>query len=414
MRHITDEHGLVQVLEAGVRLVRYEALRWDQVEPDRTTPPTYHWQELQSLEQDLLNAARLGIDLTVLVSSTPAWAQALPGHSCAPIREDALIGFAQFLQAVVERYGSPPYNVKYWELFNEPDIDPSLVRANSVFGCWGDEEDEYYGGRTYGRMLQAAYPAIKAADPEAQVIHGGLLLDAPDTLPTMFLTGVLEAGGGDFFDVLAFHAYTFYTPDEYQWSTAPGTKWTDWGGVVVGKSTYLRQVLEGYGYDKPLLLNEAGLAWISPGDPTEEYRQAQADYVVKLYSRGLALDLAAITWWGWQGPGWRQMALLNKDLSPTPAYYAYSYAGQQLSGVEYLGPTDYPGIEGYAFRRNEQLLQVLWSIDGDEHSVRFSAGQFVAAFDLMGEQVIAAQDNGAIILTVRRPVYVELAFDSDE
>jgi hypothetical protein len=409
MNHITQKFGLAQARQAGVQVVRDPMIPWNKVEPVRTDPPTYRWQVLQGLEQELLNAADAGMIITLLILYTPDWAQAVPGHSCGAIRADRLDEFTEFLRAVVDRYSAPPYQVKYWELFNEPDVDPALVGASSSFGCWGDENDEYYGGRAFAEMLKHAYPAIKQADPDAQVILGGLLLDAPDSLPTNFLTGVLKDGGGDYFDLLAFHAYTLYDPGTYNWDTLPGTKWIDWGGVVIGKTTFLREVLREYGYDKPLVLNESGLAWGRPEEPTEDYDRAKADYVVKLYSRGLALGLANVTWFGWKGPGWRQMALLNQDLLATPAYRAYAFAIQQLGGAEYIGPLQYNGLEAYGFRRDKGVLQIVWSADGSEQPLRLPAERFVRALDLTGRSQAYRRVGDSVLLDIRRPMYIELA-----
>ena len=33
------------------------------------------------------------------------------------------------------------FDVHYWELGNEPDVDPILVNSSSGFGCWGDIDD---------------------------------------------------------------------------------------------------------------------------------------------------------------------------------------------------------------------------------------------------------------------------------
>ncbi len=410
MRHVAEPFGLTQAREAGVQVVRDPTIPWNVVEPVRTDPPTYHWEALQGLEEELVNAAEAGITVTLLFLYTPDWAQAVPGHSCGAIREDQLGAFAEFLQAAVARYSVAPYHVRYWELFNEPDVDPGLVPADSGFGCWGDQNDEFYGGRTFAEMLKHAYPAIKQADPEAQVISGGLLLDAPEGLPTQFFRGILEGGGGDYFDFLAFHAYTFFFPETYNWDVVTGTKWIDWNGVVIGKTTFLQQLLREYGYDKPLVLNEAGLSWIGSGEPSDAYRQSQADYVVKLHARALALGLANVTWFGWQGPGWRYMALLNKDLSPTPAYHAYAFAIQQLDGVQrqYVGPTDYEGLEGYTFRRDGKLLQVVWSADGGEHVLSVPTHRFVQAFDVNGAEATHELVQDSVRFTVRRPLYVEL------
>jgi hypothetical protein len=408
MGHITSEYGLIQAREAGVEAIRNPSVSWKDVEPTRTDPPTYHWEVLEGLERELSNAAQAGIEVVLPVMFTPDWAQAVPGHSCGPISEDRLDEFAQFLRAVVERYSAPPYRITYWELFNEPDVDPSLVSPDSVFGCWGDQNDEYYGGRYFAQMLKQAYPAIKEADSQAQVILGGLLLDAPNTVPSAFLEGVLEGGGGDYFDVLAFHAYTFYSPDFYNWDTLPIVKWLDWGGVVVGKTRFLRQVIGRYGYDKPLFLNESGLMWGLRTEPPDDFRLGQADYVVKLYARGMALDLLGIVWYGWRGPGWRYLALLNEDLSPTPAYHALAFAIQQLDDAEYLAPTDYPGTEGYAFRRGGKLLQVVWSADGEQYPVSVPLARFRQALDPSGQPVPYQRSLDRAVFRVRRPIYIEL------
>ena len=63
----------------------------------------------------------------------------------------------------VERYSAPPYNVIYWEVGNEPDIDPSLVDGDEIYGCWGDKTDAYYGGGYYAEVLKQVYPAVKKA-----------------------------------------------------------------------------------------------------------------------------------------------------------------------------------------------------------------------------------------------------------
>lgn len=70
--------------------------------------------------------------------------------------------------------------------------------------------DEYYGGVDYAEMLKVAYPSIKQADPNAQVMVGGLLLDCnpntgcPNERSTNFLAGVLQNDGG------SYHASDYY------------------------------------------------------------------------------------------------------------------------------------------------------------------------------------------------------------
>jgi alpha-L-arabinofuranosidase len=104
----------------------------------------------------------------------------------------------------VERYSAPPYNVKYWEIYNEPDAPKNTNEPpyGMIYGCWGISGDTYFGGEAYGEMLKVVYPYIKSANSSAQVLVGGLLLDCdprtvcttgPGSIPPKFLNGILSA-----------------------------------------------------------------------------------------------------------------------------------------------------------------------------------------------------------------------------
>ena len=408
MARVDAEHGLAQAQEAGVGVLRVPALSWETVEPVRTEPPTYLWDKMSGLDQQLADAARAGIQVTLIVMFTPEWARQVPSRNCSAIKEEAFGPFAQFLQAAVARYSQSPYNIHRWELYNEPDVDPALVSTWSAYGCWGDANDPFYGGRTFGRMLQAAYPAIKKADRKAVVIVGGLLLDAPDTLPSNFLAGILEAGAGSSFDLLAYHAYTYYFASAPEADRRPDQPWSALG-VVAGKAQFLRDVMAQYGVSRPLVLNEAGYGWYGSRPPPAEFPDFQADYVAKLYARGLALGLESVIWYGWEAPGWRHMALLNDDLSPRPGAQALALAVRQLTGAEYTGPAAYEGVEGYAFRRKSDRLQVLWSADYQPHTVRVPLQELRTALDSVGQPVSHTEQSGQAVFTVVRPVVLVLA-----
>ena len=194
---IDESQGLSQAVNGGVYWVRFDAFDWDRIEPVQTVPSTFHWKNVA--EDSLVRAAQNGLKVIAVVKYTPGWAQKYPGSVCGPIKSTAFAEFAEFLTAVVNRYKNPPYKIKYWELGNEPDTP--IWYNKSVFGCWGEVNDPYFGGEYYAQMLKAAYPAIKAADPQAQVLIGGLLLDNPDknTKNTpRFLEGILRGGGGLF------------------------------------------------------------------------------------------------------------------------------------------------------------------------------------------------------------------------
>ena len=64
--------------------------------------------------------------------------------------------------------------------------------------------------------------------------------------------------------------------------------------------------------------------------------------------------------------------------------------------VEYRG-------RGYKFLRNGRRVWVMWSLDGNPHSVIFAPGSPVAAWDAMGVTVTPATSMNITI----KPVYLE-------
>jgi hypothetical protein len=400
---------MTQAVDAGVYWIRYNALLWADVEP---VPGARDWQAVADLEAEMLAARAAGMQVILIVRKTPDWAQKLPGHSCGPVAPDALDDFARFMADAAERYGAPPYGVKHWELGNEPDIDASLVKPDAVFGCWGDAQDPYYGGEYYGQMLQAVYPAIKAANPAAQVLIGGLLLDkepAMDDLPNppgRFLEGILQAGGGEFFDLVSFHAYALYDGQVHDWELL-NAAWVQRGGIVAGKADYLREVLSASGYDKPLALTESGLLCAGCSSPPPEgFLVAQAAYVPRLYARSIALGLVATIWYPLDGPGWREAGLLDKEQSPRPGYHAFQTMTRLLGQGQYLGPVEeMAGLEGYAFSEAGEQVWVLWSSTDAPIQIPVPP-RLLAVYDTLGVPVIPT--DGYLVAGFS-PIYLEIS-----
>jgi hypothetical protein len=413
MQRLDRTQDLDRAADGGAYWLRFDAFDWDSIEPERTTPPTYHWTAVD--EAGLERAADQGLEVIATVKFTPAWAQKLPGEYCGPIREDALDEYAQFLTALVLRYSAPPYNIRYWELGNEPDVDPKFVEPRAVYGCWGDENDPYYGGGYYAEMLKAAYPAIKRADSQAQVLIGGLLLDCDptdpppgqDCKPARFLEGILRNGGGSFFDIVSFHGYAHY--DGTLQGDVAHPYWAGRGGVVLGKIDFLREVMATYGIDKPLLHTEGALLchpsspYCQPPDPA--FYEAQADYVAWLFVRNWAEGVIGTIWYQFEGPGWRQGGLLDDEQQPKPAYHALKFLSQELANAKYgLALNRYPMLQGYEFSAPGGQIWVLWSPDGQPHAIDLPAGMH-KVYDKYGTDITSESNT----ITVQSPIYVELA-----
>jgi hypothetical protein len=413
----TESHSLklayVNLIKAAnLTWVRRNAYLWSYVEP---TEGERYWAGMAGLEKDMETGSANGIQNILIVRSTPPWAQKVRGVYCGPVLREKFGAFASFMHDLVARLSVPPYNVKYWELGNEPDVDPSLVPPDSVYGCWGDKDDLYYGGRYYGEMLSVVYPAIKSADPEAQVLIGGLLLDCDpetppagrDCTPSLFFNGILQNGGGEYFDIVSYHGYAYYNGQLSASEKLPN--WAPRGGQVIGKFLYLRETLQNYGYNKPIYITEASLICTEkdlihcnpPGDP---FFEAQADYAVMLFARNWAYNLEGTIWFDFEA-GWRWSSMLDKYHQPKPVYNSVKFFMQELDQAILTQPIgQYPQLNGYEFVLAEKRVWVLWAVDDVPHTITLP-DNLMHIYDKYGVEI--SPTNGT--LTIQSPVYIELS-----
>ncbi len=388
-----------QAAELQAGWVRLHTLSWRDAQPTPTSPISFEANSFKTFERDVLAANELGLTVIAIVFSHPSWATG-SSHRCAAIRDEHHAAFANFMRAVVARYSQAPYFVRYWELGNEPDVDPSLVGTDFPFGCWGDKNDEYYGGERYGRMLRVVTPAIRAADPGAKVVFGGLLLARPDNRrgqtdgqPFNFFEGALRAGAGPYFDILAFHTYPTYFEETGVDSTKidfdihPRTFGGDWvsrGGATIGKVVFLREVMQRYGIDKPISLNETGLRCQEQYTISRScdiagpaFEQAKANFFIRSSIRALSVGVESY--------------ICNQQ--PRPAFTAMKVAIERLNEVR-MPPQKFEGygtgLEAYRFNGNGFVLDVIWSVDGTQRQVTLPASSFVAAYTRDGMPITPA------------------------
>ena len=418
MHEINPVGGLELVVEADAAWIRRNALFWSDVEP---YPGDRNWEALSRLEEELMNASKAGLQTILVVRRTPTWAQKFPGVYCGPIKPEALNAFAEFMAEVVERYSRPPFNVIYWEIANEPDIDPKLVAPDEIFGCWGDDQEAYYGGEYYADMLRLVYPEIKAANPQAQVLIGGLVLDCDpdkppyiegstekkDCAPTLFFEGILKNTGGNFFDGVSFHAYDYYLGAEGKYNNINwDSSWDNNGPVMINKITYIRQLLQSYGYPGKFIINsELGILCGNTGEETEckteAFQDTKANYVAQTYAIAQALGLRANIWYSIHG--WRGSGLANMANNPTKALSAFATSARILSGSKLIRSLEgYPQIMGYEFSKNGRLYWVLWAMDSDPQFIQL-ANPPKAIYDIFGNPLKTQREIGVGL----SPIYLE-------
>lgn len=422
MHRMTASGGLDEVVQAGTTWVRRNALFWSDVEP---TEGTYQWSAVASLEQELINASNNGIEVILVVRRTPEWAQLYDGVFCGPMRSEKFSAFANFMHEAVSRYSKPPYNVKYWQIWNEPDVDRNFVPSpDMMFGCWAEYSDPYYGGGYYGDMLSVVYPIIKQANPQAQVIIGGLLLacneeytDSCSFHGMKYLEGILRRepdddgkypdDGGNYFDGVAFHAYEDYWGELGQYGNAGWhSEWFEEGPIIIKKSSFIRSVLSQYSVSgKFLMSTEIALrnCWGSESDPV--FMETKAYYVPQVYAASIAEGLIATIWYS-VNETWCESGLMNRDYSSTPAYETYKFARNTLRDAKYISDiTEFSGLKGYKFIRDDRVLWILWANSETQKSIQLPATPS-ATWDVFGD---ALSITGTSITIGLKPIYLEWA-----
>ncbi len=226
---------------------------------------------LSNLSADISSMAGTSVELFFNVNPVPGYPAAQAIWQAAGILVDGVplsmsqeIG--QDLQAVINYPPKDPRafatyaanlasrypQIQAWEVWNEPNT--SFFWRPAV------------GVEAYTNLLQKTYLAVKAVNPKAKVILGGLSpgnsSSVADSLAAAkFLSLIYKAGGGAFFDAVAYHAYGTGALD-------------DWlADALLG----IRYVMDSNGDTaKPIWITEMGCYTEGPGAVTEAW---QAEYL---------------------------------------------------------------------------------------------------------------------------------------
>ena len=414
---------------AGVRWTR-EELPWDLIEPRNGTFSTVY-------DANLRLAAEKRFGIIGMLATTPAWARdpsCASSYWCPPADVNE---FAQFAAWMVERYdgdgvddapGSP--RIAYWQIWNEPN-DTAL---------WPD----IAGGADarklrYGQMLVAAYQAIKATDPTAKVLIGGVYIyDGSCAGGVCDGLNFLNAAGGVFpqvpaarqaFDIFAIHPYIpTRRPDEPeipQIITVEGRirntrNWLD--DPAIGRA------------DAPIWVDELGWCTATGTCPggVQVSESQQANYLVRSMVIAQQSGVQHLSWFQFQdafnNPAreWGNAAIVRQISGGSylvkPAYSAYAVLSGALDGATPAGAgpihshvydpaNPYVGSGGtydYRYTRGAQVIDVLWRPnDTLEMSLPVAAGATVTRIDIDGTQMPLVPSAGAVNLTLsEQPVII--------
>ena len=333
------------IVESNAGWVRTE-ISWAWAEPNDTSPDNYRWVEADA---SVSVAAHTNIQVLGTILHAPPWA-AIPSNG--PLYPGKLEELAEFVAEVVERYDGDGYKdapcspvINHWEMYNEPD---SRHR-------WGNHPEKY------AEMLATIYPVMKAANPRAKLVFGGVaqdwFVDQDGPFVRNWVEKVLDARSGVYFDYMNIHSFPAYWP-EYGSSHPPGT---------LAKVQYFRRIMTSRGFVRPIMITETSNYIPSP---TESLTWRQAVYLVEVFTEARAADVAMVSWFTMHDlEGHPLTGLVSRDNPPRkrPLFYAFNTITKLMESATYkrtLSPAVDGGSRylGYEFddARNNRRIIVAW------------------------------------------------------
>jgi hypothetical protein len=288
---------------AGVRWTR-EEFQWQRLEPAKGR---YDWTFYDRLTDC---ATAHGLSVYGLLAYWSGWAD--------KYTEAGIADYARWAGAVAAHYKG---RIDHWEIWNEPNI----------FFWSGPKE-------LYPKLLAQAYAAIKAANPEAQVLGC-----ATAGVDFGFIKRVVDAGAP--FDILSVHPYRGRLGE------------AEFIGDLKRAST-----LAG---GKPVWISEMGWPTQIGGTPEDEQARLLARSYLTAAGSGACPNMA---WYDYRNdandPYYNEanFGVLRRDFRPKPAYRALATIGNTLRGVKAASQVDLGrGLWCFRFQAADGPVFALWS-----------------------------------------------------
>jgi hypothetical protein len=254
--------------KAGADTIRVD-LVWSSLQ--LTGPGPFDPDVVARVDRVLDQARRRGLHVVLMFWSTPCWASTAPeslkqgcegswwdrGVTAYPPTDPKL--YADAAAEVARRWGD---DIVALEIWNEPNFEQFLAGPDPA--------------RSYGAMLRAAYPRIKAIRPHLPVLAGSMALADGRFLERLFA----DRGIAGHYDAVSWHPYT--DPDGPLASADRAGR----ENSFAGGAAWLRRIMARNGDTKgELWATEAGASTCQDGaNPRCVSPQTQAerirDYIV--------------------------------------------------------------------------------------------------------------------------------------
>lgn len=324
------------------------------------------------------------------------------GENGTPVNEENY--FAAYLWNMVNTY---THNVKYWEIWNEPDFDftGGSSRQPGEEGNWWEHDPDpcayalHAPVEQYIRMLRISYEVIKTIAPDDYIALGGIgypsfldvLLRKTDNPEGGAVDSEHPLTGGAYFDVVSYHSYPHIDNSMRIWSNdISGFKYfrhSDRGvDGMLARKAQMQGVLDKYGYDgetypeKKWIITESNIPRIQVdeflGSP-----EAQRNYIAKalvacqmdgidqfhVYQMGDIFDPNGFSEFHSMGMFARLDSVPKGSQRPHDIAIAYKTTSDLLSGKKYnaaqTAALNLPeGVSGGAFQDAEgKFTYALWA-----------------------------------------------------
>ena len=335
---VAVERSLDMIAAGGYGYIR-QIFGWYEIEPEAGVYVDRFGNSTWAKYDHIVELAdERGIEIIARLEKPPRWARAgqpeLDQYPDGPPTD--VNDWISYVETVVQRYEG---RITYFQIWNEPNL----------IGEWGGQPIDPRG---YVDLLEAAYTAAKAVNPEAVILLAGLAptdQPGPENLSDLlFLQRVYDYGGADYFDIASVMVYGYgYSPFDRRVS---------FGRNNFSRPIQTREIMVRNGDGgTPIWAVEYGWValpddWSGNPSPWGEPINAelQAEYLVDGYLRAQRewpwMGVMAVWAFRWVRPPdhpdeignpTRGFALVEHDFTPRPAYLALQEAALsiQVRGV---------------------------------------------------------------------------------
>ena len=276
-----------------------------------------------------------------------------------PKEPESVQGFADYATQIVTHFKG---RVRQYEVWNEWNIG-----IGTAAGEAGTPEG-------YINLIKVAGPAIKAADPDAEVI-GGVV--APRALGDGFFEKLIDLGLTKHCDAVSVHTYNY--------ASGPDKRTPEAWLAAVQRVVDLVKKGNG-GRAMTVYVTEHG--WPAHDGPNATPPQKSADYLARMYLLSRTIpEVGGVWWYDFQDDGWNatdnedNFGLVRPDLTPRPSYHAMADVARLLDSSAFEEKLDSPdGVYVLKFKGHDgRRTLAVWATDGARQVVLKPLGGAEAA-----------------------------------